>query len=138
MHVRSQFHIVAGKVKNVSRTKTAVYLNFGDDWKTDFTARIGKSVLSKNAAWASKLEAMQGHEIAVRGWIERRNGPMIDVIDPAQIEIAGPSSNTMPDQSELPAVDPETTSAPEIRGQSAPPKSKQKRPEPRVPGAVNL
>lgn len=81
MHVRSQFHIVAGRVRNVSRTKTAVYLNFGDDWKTDFTARIGKSVLSKNAEWAAKLEALQGQEIAVRGWIERRNGPMIDVID---------------------------------------------------------
>ena len=139
MHVRSQFHIVTGKVRNVSRTKSAVYLNFGDDWKTDFTARIGKATLSKNSQWAAALEALQGQDISVRGWIERRNGPLIDVVDISQIESVTPTAKAEPVQPETPATAPETTSAPpDATAQPSAPKFKQKRPEPRVPGAVNL
>lgn len=140
--LRSQFQLVAGKVQNVSRTKSAVYLNFGDDWKTDFTARIGKSVISKNSAWAANLEALKGQDIEIRGWIERRNGPMIDVVDPAQIESIGPLPSTPPADAPNSAgtnSEPETSSMPSPPGDKVViPRAKQKRPEPRVPDAENL
>ena len=86
---RSHFEIVEGSVTTVSRTKSAIYLNFGNDWKTDFTARIGKPVLDANPAFDQTLASLEGKTISVRGWIERRNGPMIDILDPAQITIDG-------------------------------------------------
>ena len=43
MALRSSFQIVEGRIANVSRTKSAVYLNFGQDWKTDFTIKVAKS-----------------------------------------------------------------------------------------------
>lgn len=87
MSLRNRFERITGTVQSVSRTKSALYLNFGTDWKTDFTARVGLSTLAAKPDWGSVLDAMKGKRIIVRGWIERRNGPMIDVIDPAQIEM---------------------------------------------------
>lgn len=87
MSKRSRFEIVEGVVATVSRTKSGVYLNFGSDWKSDFTARIAKDVLSANPDLNRSLAGIEGKTIAVRGWIERRNGPMIDIRDPAQFEL---------------------------------------------------
>ena len=153
MALRNSFQIVEGRVANVSRTKSTVYLNFGKDWKTDFTIRVGKAVLSANAAWSAGLEGLEGKTIAVRGWIERRNGPLIDIIDPSQIDI--PAEQPAPPAATKPAEsgtdpEPETASAPTKPSDGAaaapspsgamPPatRHKQKRPEPRAPGAVNL
>lgn len=143
MAERSTFQVVEGKVKTVARTKSATYLNFGDDWKTDFTIRIGKPVLAANPIWAQTLDGLAGKEIGVRGWIERRNGPFIDVTDPGQIEIPDAPAPSQPDPPEAKApADPETVSTPAApqSGTSERParKAKKKRPEPKAPGAVNL
>lgn len=87
MKRRSRYEIVSGAVADVSATKPATYLNFGRDWKLDFTARILKDVLAAHPAFAQTLADLKGKRIAVRGWIERRNGPLIDVRDPSQIEV---------------------------------------------------
>jgi micrococcal nuclease len=84
---RSRYKIVEGIVASVSPTKSATYLNFGDDWKTDFTARIGKDVLTAEPQFAARLANLKGRRVAVRGWIERRNGPMIEIRDPTQVDI---------------------------------------------------
>jgi micrococcal nuclease len=83
---RSRFEIVEGPVTSVSRSKSGVYLSFGADWKTDFTARIAKDVLAANPVFDQSLSDMTGKQVTVRGWIERRNGPMIDIRNAAQIQ----------------------------------------------------
>ncbi len=87
MSRRSRFEIVEGVVASVSRTKSGTYVNFGTDWKSDFTMRIAKDVLGAHPDLNAMLADIEGKAIAVRGWIERRNGPMIDVRDPAQLEL---------------------------------------------------
>ena len=87
MSRRSQFELVEGPVISVSRSKSGVYLSFGADWKTDFTARIAKDVLAAHPDFDQILSQLKDKPVTVRGWIERRNGPMIDVRDPAQIEL---------------------------------------------------
>ncbi len=87
MAARSRFEIVSGKVAAVARTKSAVYLNFGADYKSDFTVRIAKSVLSAFPEFARTLDEMKDKTVSVRGWIERRNGPMIDLTDPSQLDV---------------------------------------------------
>lgn len=83
---RGQFEIVEGTIASVSRTKSAVYLNFGRDWKSDFTARIDQAVIAADPALEQTLSSWQGRHVAVHGWIERRNGPLISVHDLSQIE----------------------------------------------------
>jgi len=73
LKLRGKFERVIGTVVSVGRTKTTTYLNFGTDWKSDFTVRIGKAVLGANPEFARTLDTMQSKTIVVRGWIERRN-----------------------------------------------------------------
>ena len=45
------------------------------------------------------LSDITGKTVAARGWIERRNGPMIDIRDPSQLEIqdaARPAAPALP------------------------------------------
>jgi len=87
MTMRGKYERVIGSVVSVGRTKGATYLNFGTDWRSDFTARIGRQVLAANPDLVRRLDGLAAKTVIVRGWIERRNGPLIDVADPSEIEV---------------------------------------------------
>jgi micrococcal nuclease len=80
---RSSFQIVEGRVLRVASARGKVFLNFGDDWREDFTASVRRRLQSSNL----DFKALEGRRVRVRGWIERRAGPAIDIHDPSQIEI---------------------------------------------------
>ena len=86
MKQRGKYVRVRGSLVSVGRTKSATYLNFSNDWRSDFTARIDKKVLTANPEFDKSLDALANTTVVVRGWIERRNGPMIDIADPSQLE----------------------------------------------------
>jgi len=76
-------------VQDVAESRGRIYLNFGQDWRTDFTAAIAASDRDSFTGSDIKLPDLDGRVIRVRGWLERRNGPMIDVTHPEQIELEG-------------------------------------------------
>ncbi|MEP3247083.1 MAG: OB-fold nucleic acid binding domain-containing protein [Sneathiella sp.] len=84
---RNGFQIVEGVVQAVRKTGSGTYLNFGLDWKTDFTA----SVSSRNRARFKKLDwklsALENKWIRVRGIVRSYNGPFMEIVFPEQIEI---------------------------------------------------
>ena len=125
---RNAYEIVAGEVAKVSVTKARTYINFGRDWRTDFTAGIEARVLRANPEWAKTLSALEGRRIEVRGWIQYRNGPYIDIEDPSQIA---------PAEEHLPGPTPPRPDAMTSSGRTAP-SAKEKRPEPEAPGALDL
>lgn len=84
---RNTYQIVAGKVAHIAPTKARTYLNFGRDWRRDFTAGIDAKVLKGHSEWAKTIASLEGRRIEVRGWIEYRNGPYINVEHPSQIAI---------------------------------------------------
>ena len=86
MRLRNSYQIVTGRVVAVEAKKTRTYLNFGKNWRTDFTAGVDAKVLRAHPQLAQQLKALEGRRVEVRGWIEYRGGPYIDVEDPAQIE----------------------------------------------------
>ncbi|PPC88348.1 MAG: nuclease [Hyphomicrobium sp.] len=108
MRSRNRFERVEGVVASVARTASGVYLNFGQDWRTDFTAHVPKEILKLHPDFAKALDQFKDARVAVRGWIERRNGPMIAITDPSQIErldatnspIVGSNSPPRPNASE--------------------------------------
>lgn len=96
---RHSFQIVQGKVQSVAEVGPTTYINFGSDWRRDFTIAVPKSAVKKppalekaetenrKSAPRSPLTNLKGSTIRVRGWIERRNGPLIRVTSLAEIEV---------------------------------------------------
>ena len=86
---RNRFELVEGRVMAVAVARGRAYLNFGPDWRTDFTARLGPAARRLFAREGIDLAALEGRRVRVRGWVDWRNGPMIEVTHPEQIEILG-------------------------------------------------
>lgn len=80
------FHLVEGRVVRVVERRDRFYLDFGQDWRRDFSV----TVLKRDRA-AFKAAGLDPAELAdarlrVRGWMRMFNGPMIDATHPQQIE----------------------------------------------------
>lgn len=88
-HLNS-FAIVEGKVLSAARKQNNIYLNFGSDWRDDFTVQI-KPTHSRtfNAAGMNPLD-LNGKIVRVRGWLQSYNGPYIEIDHPERIEIIAP------------------------------------------------
>ena len=83
------FAFVRGAVTDAKLAKNMVYLSFGKDEQTNFTVAIAARDLYM---WQTvKLDPLTyaGKIIRVRGWVEKRDGPVITVTHPAQIDILG-------------------------------------------------
>ena len=89
-HDVDSFQIVEGRVVEAVRVGKRIYLNFGDDWRSDFTVSIPARLLPRFEAAGLAPLSLSGRVIRVRGWIISYNGPMIDVDHPEQIEVAAP------------------------------------------------
>ncbi len=81
------FELVEGRVVAVGRAGRNTYLNFAEDWRSDFTIVIGKRAAGLFAEEGIDLTAYQGKRLRVRGWLKSRNGPMIEASHPEQIEL---------------------------------------------------
>ena len=90
MRRRHSFQIVHGRVADVAVVKGMIYLNFGTDWRHDFTAAIRRKALVGTNTTADILVALKGRNVRVRGWIERNNGPFIKLPHPDLIELDEP------------------------------------------------
>ena len=79
------FQIIEGIVTSTADVRGRVYLNFGSDYKTDFTIAITK----KNLKGFAKVDPVNltGARVRVRGWIELINGPMIWLDHPGRLEV---------------------------------------------------
>jgi hypothetical protein len=81
------FQLVEGRVVDTARVRGTTYLNFGADWRTDFTIVVGHKHRAAFDEAGVDLLALKGRSVRVRGWLDRRNGPMIGATHPEQIEV---------------------------------------------------
>ena len=81
------YELVEGRVRRVGQSGGRTYLNFGADFKTDFTAVISSRDGRLFEAAGIDPESYEGHVVRIRGWVESLNGPMIEVTHPEQIEL---------------------------------------------------
>ena len=79
--------LVEGVIVSTAKVRDTIYLNFGSNYRTDFTVAIGKRDRKafKTAEYDPLLLA--GARVRVRGWIELQNGPIIWLNDPRRLEI---------------------------------------------------
>lgn len=83
------FQIVAGTVLQAVDVRGTTYLNFGADWRRDFTAVVSPRVRQLLAGRGVDVRTLAGRQVEVRGWIERRNGPQIVLRHADDLAIVG-------------------------------------------------
>ena len=83
------FQLVEGRVVEAANVRGRVYLNFGADYKTDFTILVEPEVRRQFDARGIDLTSLTGHPVRVRGWLRDWNGPLIELTHPEQLEILG-------------------------------------------------
>lgn len=80
--------IIEGRVTSTGEARNGrVFLNFGADWRTDFTISASRATRNRFEAAGVRLETLEGAQVRVRGWMQDENGPMITLTHPAQLEI---------------------------------------------------
>ncbi len=80
------FQIIEGWVAAVGMSRNEVFLNFGRDWKWDFTAAVDLKRNENREYLVAKLKDLKGRLVRVRGFIERRNGPFVSLATADAIE----------------------------------------------------
>lgn len=81
------YELVEGRVLLAERSGSRIYLNFGRFWKEDFTAVIESAALRLFAADGYDPLTLEGALVRIRGWVDDRDGPRIEVTHPEQIEV---------------------------------------------------
>jgi hypothetical protein len=80
---QGRFALVQGKVASVRESAGLVYINFGQRWRDQFTVTL----LKRNESGFIAPKTLAGRTIEVRGFIEERGGPAVEVTRPEQIDI---------------------------------------------------
>jgi endonuclease YncB( thermonuclease family) len=81
------FQIVEGRVVRVAPTERFVYLNFGQDWRSDFTVRVPRDTERSLRQAGIDLERLAGREVEVRGFVLEAGGPLIELSHPEQLQV---------------------------------------------------
>ena len=81
------YELIEGRVLLADTVGRRVFLNFGRYWKEDFTAVIEESAVRMFADAGLDPLMLEGALVRIRGWIDNRDGPRVEVTHPEQIEV---------------------------------------------------
>jgi micrococcal nuclease len=81
------FQIVQGAVRTAEVKNGRAYLNFGADWRTDFTVTIEAVDMPNFRRLGVDPRAYAGQTVRVRGLVQSLNGPEIEIANPQGIEV---------------------------------------------------
>ena len=84
------FRLVEGRVLDAAVVRGKGFLNFGPDWRTDFTVSVARKYRRRFRRAGIDIEALAGRRVRVRGWLAWQNGPMIEATHPEQLEAIEP------------------------------------------------
>jgi len=81
------FQLVEGIITSTAEVRGRIYLNFGADYKTDFTIVVDSDARKRFEGAGYDLLELSGAKVRVRGWIELVNGPTIWLTHPEPLEL---------------------------------------------------
>jgi endonuclease YncB( thermonuclease family) len=84
-----RFTVVEGRVLSVRQAGATTYLNFGRNWTRDFAVTISRRMSGAFEASGMSLKSLENRRIRIRGWVEARGGPRIELLRLGQIELVG-------------------------------------------------
>jgi endonuclease YncB( thermonuclease family) len=82
-----RFGLIEGKVLAVAIVRGRAFLNFGEDYRRDFTITLAPDVVELFEGEGIDIEGYANRRVRVRGWVQWRNGPSIEATHPEQIEL---------------------------------------------------
>src|SRR5207237_5142689 len=83
------FTVVEGRVLSVRQAGATTYLNFGRNWTRDFAVTISRRMVPAFEAAGLSPKSLENRRIRVRGYVEARSGPRIELLRVGQIEVLG-------------------------------------------------
>ncbi len=90
------FRVIEGTVNRAATSKNNLYLNFGTDWKKDFTVMVTPAIRKSLSKRGIDAMALSGQKIRVRGWLREWNGPFLELETPERLEVLSTVSSTTP------------------------------------------
>lgn len=84
------FQIIRGTVLDVATVRRQTFLNFGTDWRKDFTAEIPARAMRAFKKTDIDPLTFQSKYVEVRGWVTWKGGPHIMLEGPGQIRLVSP------------------------------------------------
>ena len=81
------FQTVEGEITTASTNKGRAYINFGADYKTDFTVTVASDDLKLFRLARFDVKKLAGKHVRVRGWVELYNGPEMEISTPGAIQL---------------------------------------------------
>ena len=82
-----RFALVEGRVLKAVDVRGRIFLNFGEDWRRDFSVLFEVKAARLARTAGRDPRGLQGKRIRVRGLVRSYNGPLIEATHPEQIEI---------------------------------------------------
>jgi endonuclease YncB( thermonuclease family) len=82
-----RFMLVEGRVLSVRQAGAITYLNFGRNWTRDFAVTISRRMLPSLEAAGMAPKSLENRRIRVRGYVEMRTGPRIELLRLGQLEL---------------------------------------------------
>jgi len=84
-----RFVVAEGRIVSVREAGTTTYLNFGRRWTRDFAVTISRRMVAAFTGAGMMLKPLEKRRVRVRGWVESRGGPRIEIRHLGQIEVVG-------------------------------------------------
>lgn len=81
------FQIVEGKIVSVKVGRERTFLNFGPDYRTDFTVTISARDMKRLVKDGIDPGKWNGKSVRVRGWVSLLNGPELELTHAEQLEL---------------------------------------------------
>jgi len=84
------FAVIEGTVQKVATVRNNTYLNFGQNWKTDFTIQITPALRKQFAKQGINVLNLGQSNIRVRGYLRSYNGALIELKNTTHLEVVQP------------------------------------------------
>lgn len=84
------FQIVKGRILSAEVKNGRGYLDFGTDWRHDFTVTVSPTDMKTFHQAGVDPQSYEMKAVRVRGWVERLHRPEIEVAGPEDIEVLDP------------------------------------------------
>jgi micrococcal nuclease len=81
------FQIVEGRVVSARIKSGRAYLDFGEDWRSDFKVTIAPDDMRRFRDAGVDPRTYEGLTLRVRGYVDRLGGPEIEAATPEEIEV---------------------------------------------------
>lgn len=74
-----RFEIVSGTVRKVTPVGDRDHLEFGPDWRVDFTGGLHRGLRRDLAKRGHEIADLPGRRVTLRGWVRSWNGPYMEI-----------------------------------------------------------